>query len=127
MVYQKTRKKCRFGIPLGHKTAKTRSRCFQIRNQSGTSQSVLQCAVHQAQVKTGEPLGFARRSWLEPLAGVFASGGAATTNEPLAFVFANGDACCEPVNARRICRLQCTGVISAYSRALECALYGLYQ
>jgi hypothetical protein len=92
-VYQKTRK-MPFGIPLGHKTAKTRSRYFQIHNQSGTSQSVLQCAVQQAQVKTGEPLSFARRSWLEPLAGVFASGGAATTNEPLAFVFANGDACC---------------------------------
>ena len=59
-----------------------------------TSQSVLQCAVQQAQAKLCEPLGFARTAWLEPLAGVYASGGAATTNEPLAFVFANGDACC---------------------------------
>ena len=83
-----------FGIPLGHKTAKTRSRCFQARNPIGTSQSVLQCAVQQAQAKLCEPLGFARTAWLEPLAGVYASGGAATTNEPLAFVFANGDACC---------------------------------
>ena len=48
----------------------------------------------QAQAKLCEPLGLARTAWLEPLAGVYASGGAATTNEPLAFVFANGDACC---------------------------------
>ena len=43
----------------------------------------------QAQVKTGEPSGLARRSWLEPLAGVYASGGAAITNKRSAGVFAD--------------------------------------
>ena len=38
----------------------------------------------QAQVKTGEPLGFARRSWLEPLAGVYANGDARTLTSAFA-------------------------------------------
>jgi hypothetical protein len=65
-----------------------------VTKQPRRDQGIFRYTTNQAQVKTGEPLSFARRSWLEPLAGVFASGGAATTNEPLAFVFANGDACC---------------------------------
>ena len=40
-------------------------------------------------LKIGEPLGFARRSWLEPLAGVYASGGAALTSERSAGVYAD--------------------------------------
>ena len=43
----------------------------------------------QAQAKVGEPLGFARRPWLESLAGVFASDGAAPPNERSAGVFAD--------------------------------------
>ena len=46
----------------------------------------------QAQAKIGEPLGFARWSWFEPMAGVFAIGGVALTNERSAGVYDSGGA-----------------------------------
>ena len=76
-------------IHLGSVLDEKRPRCFLARNPTGTSQSILRYAVQQAQAKVGEPLGFARRPWLESLAGVFASDGATITNERSAGVFAD--------------------------------------